>query len=65
MDQGQDPQPRRHRDRRHQCPAGRALRIVRQLLGVGVLESLTSGIRDQILHWNGKRWLDVQLFSEA
>jgi hypothetical protein len=32
---------------------------------VGVLESLTNGIRDQILHWNGKKWSDVQLFSQA
>jgi hypothetical protein len=30
---------------------------------VGALESLTNGIRDQILHWNGKKWSDVQLFS--
>jgi hypothetical protein len=32
---------------------------------VGILESLTNGIRDQILHWNGKKWSDVQLFSQA
>jgi hypothetical protein len=32
---------------------------------VGVLESLTNGIRDQILHWNGKKWSDVQLFLQA
>jgi hypothetical protein len=32
---------------------------------VGVLASPTTGYKDEILHWNGKKWSDVQLFSLA
>jgi len=32
---------------------------------VGFLESETAGVRNEILHWNGKKWSDVQLFSLA
>ena len=57
-------------------PAGTATGDINALLAVrcvssgncwavGVLESLTNGIRDGILHWNGKKWSDVQLFSQA
>jgi hypothetical protein len=30
---------------------------------VGIMANLTTGYRDEILHWNGKTWKDVQLFS--
>jgi hypothetical protein len=54
-------------------PAGTATGDVNILLGVrcvaagncwavGAQESAT-GIRDEILHWNGTKWSDVQLFS--
>jgi hypothetical protein len=57
-------------------PGGTANGEVNELLGVrcvssancwavGVLENLTTGVRDEILHWNGKKWSDVQLFSQA
>jgi hypothetical protein len=57
-------------------PAGTATGDINELLGVrcsapgncwavGILESLTNGVRDEILHWNGKKWSDVQLFSQA
>ncbi len=57
-------------------PGGTANGEVNELLGVrcsapgncwavGILESLTNGVRDEILHWNGKKWSDVQLFSQA
>jgi hypothetical protein len=55
-------------------PAGTATGDVNLLLGVrcvssgncwavGAQENATAGIRDEILHWNGKKWSDVQLFS--
>ncbi len=55
-------------------PGGTATGDINELFGVrcvssgncwavGILESETNGIRDQILHWNGKKWSDVQLFS--
>jgi len=57
-------------------PGGTATGDINELLGVrcsapgncwavGILESLTNGVRDEILHWNGKKWSDVQLFSQA
>jgi hypothetical protein len=55
-------------------PEGTAAGELNELLGVrcvspancwavGVLASLTTGVRDEILHWNGSKWSDVQLFS--
>jgi hypothetical protein len=57
-------------------PGGTATGEVNALLGVrcvssancwavGVLANATTGYRDEILHWNGKKWADVQLFSLA
>jgi hypothetical protein len=57
-------------------PGGTATGELNELLGVrcvssgncwavGILENVTNGIRDEILHWNGKKWSDVQLFSLA
>jgi hypothetical protein len=57
-------------------PEGTATGDLNELLGVrcvssancwavGVLASKTTGIRDEILHWNGTTWKDVQLFSLA
>jgi hypothetical protein len=31
--------------------------------GEGCAEAVPAGIRDEIPHWNGKKWSDVQLFS--
>ena len=55
-------------------PEGTAAGELNELLGVrcvspancwavGVLASLTTGVRDEILHWNGRKWSDEQLFS--
>jgi len=57
-------------------PGGTATGEINELTGVrctgpancwavGGLENLTTGIKDEILHWNGKKWSDVQLFSLA
>jgi hypothetical protein len=54
-------------------PGGTAAGEVNELLGVrcsssascwavGILESETNGIRDEILHWNGKKWSPVHLY---
>lgn len=32
---------------------------------VGTLESPTTGIRDEILHWNGKKWSAIHLYTLA
>jgi hypothetical protein len=56
-------------------PGGTATGEVNELLGVrcsssgscwavGILENLTNGVRDEILHWNGKKWSPVHLYMQ-
>jgi hypothetical protein len=32
---------------------------------VGILESETTGIQDEIQHWNGKKWSAIHLYMQA
>jgi hypothetical protein len=57
-------------------PGGTATGDVNELFGVrcsssascwavGILQNETNGIRDEILHWNGKKWSAVHLFTNV